>query len=52
MAEQYCPECGCVIGDRVRESNGAIYCCEPCANGDACECDGCNQTIEEDEDEE
>ncbi len=50
--EQYCPECGCMIGDKIYESEGVLYCCESCANGDACECENCAQIVEEDEDEE
>ena len=52
MPEQYCPECDCITGDKIYESEGVLYCCESCANGDACECENCAQIVEEDEDEE
>ncbi len=49
MAEQVCFECGCEIGDRVYETDGYLYCCEPCATDAECEC-GCMGCGEEEED--
>jgi len=48
MAEQICPACGCHIAGSGYESKGQVYCCEPCANGSACEC-GCCTVHEEPE---
>ncbi len=48
MEEQVCPECGCEIDEEACEVNGIVYCCEPCAVNDQCECGCC---AEEDDDE-
>ncbi|MCE5265622.1 MAG: hypothetical protein LLG97_19110 [Deltaproteobacteria bacterium] len=40
MANQMCPQCGCIVGDKAFKRGGVVYCCEPCANGCKCEC-GC-----------
>ncbi len=48
MAEQLCPACGCTIAGSGYQSGGVIYCCEPCASGDPCEC-GCCTPIDEPE---
>lgn len=39
MTEKFCPECGCSISGEGYLKDGAIYCCEPCAVGEPCECD-------------
>jgi hypothetical protein len=44
-AGQICPTCDCFIAGGGYEKNGVIYCCEPCANGGACEC-GCCKPVE------
>ncbi len=49
MAEEVCFECGCEIGEKAYESDGNIYCCEPCATASECEC-GCLDEYEEEED--
>ncbi len=41
MAEQICPACGCYISGEGHEKDGVVYCCEPCATGDACGCGCC-----------
>jgi hypothetical protein len=41
MFQQRCPECGCLIGEDAFEKEGVVYCCEPCAMGEECECSGC-----------
>lgn len=48
MAEQLCPACGCGIVGSGYETEGVIYCCEPCAWGGPCEC-GCCAPSEEPE---
>ncbi len=47
MAEQICPECGCDLGEAACEYDGVLYCCEPCAQGDECECGCCDEEEEE-----
>jgi hypothetical protein len=49
MAEQICPVCGCHIAGSGYESEGMVYCCEPCASSSPCEC-GCCTVHEEPED--
>ncbi len=46
MAVQLCPECGCYIGTDAYEKDGVLYCCQPCATGEQCEC-GCFEIVEE-----
>jgi len=47
MAEQLCPVCGCqIIGEGI-EKEGKVYCCEPCASGQASGCDcGCCHPVD------
>jgi len=51
MAEQICPACGCNIAGSGHESEGVVYCCEPCAGSSPCEC-GCCTIAEEHEERE
>ena len=46
MAEQICPACGCHIAGTGYETDGMVYCCEPCAGSSPCEC-GCCTPIDE-----
>ncbi len=47
MAEQICPACGCaVVQDYEKEE--ITYYCQPCAEGQQCEC-GCCEEVEEEE---
>ena len=48
MVEQLCPACGCHIAGSGYESEGVVYCCEPCASGSTCE-GGCCTIAEEHE---
>lgn len=48
MAEQICPTCGCHIAGTDHERDGMVYCCEPCATSNPCEC-GCCHVAEEHE---
>ncbi len=45
--EEICPACGCFSGSDAYEREGVVYCCEPCALNDECEC-GCCEEEEED----
>ena len=45
--EQICPSCGCVSNADAYEKDGVVYCCEPCAENDQCEC-GCCAAEDED----
>jgi hypothetical protein len=47
MVEQICPTCGCKISDNGYEKEGVMYCYEPCANGNQCECSCCAVVEEE-----
>jgi len=49
MAEQLCPVCGCHIAVSGYESEGVVYCCEPCASSSPCECDCCHVAEEHEE---
>jgi len=51
MATQTCPECGCIIGEGSYMREGINYCCEACAEGEACEC-GCCEVEKDEENEE
>ena len=51
MAEQICPVCGCTIAGTGYETEGVVYCCEPCATSSPCEC-GCCTPIDEPEEKE
>ena len=44
MTMQFCPTCGCIIGNEAYEKEGIAYCCEPCANESPCQC-GCCKTV-------
>jgi hypothetical protein len=48
MEEQFCPACGCLIGENSYEKDGVLYCCASCARGGPCEC-GCGVVVEEEE---
>ncbi len=44
MPEQKaCPDCGCLIAGEGYETGGVVFCCEPCAEGDPCQCGCCSQ---------
>ncbi len=43
MSIQVCPECGCHIGAGSYEKEGVVYCCQPCATGEECECGCCQE---------
>lgn len=49
-SKEICPVCGCSITGEPYETEGVMYCCEPCATGGACECECC-RVIEEDADQ-
>ena len=49
MAEEHCVECGCEIGDKAYETDGNVYCCEPCASSCECECGWLDEGDEEEE---
>lgn len=44
MAEQVCPACACTIGADAYEKDDILYCCQPCAERQQCEC-GCCETV-------
>jgi hypothetical protein len=46
MADQECPQCGCVIGDKAFRKAEVIYCCEPCAESCKCECGCVNESAQ------
>lgn len=49
MSSQICIACGCMLGEESYERDGAQFCCEECADDEACTCEGC--TMIEDDDE-
>ena len=46
MAEEICPTCGCTVDKDRFEKEGVAYCCAPCANGEKCTCDDCEEIVE------
>ena len=46
MAEQICPACGCHIAGTGYETEGVVYCCEPCSTSSPCECSCCTAAEE------
>ncbi len=46
MADQVCPQCGCVIGSKSFRKGDIVYCCEPCADNCQCECDCIDESKE------
>lgn len=43
MTQETCPTCGCHIGYGAYEKDDVVYCCQPCAEGGACECGDCEE---------
>ena len=49
IIEKTCPKCGCKFNGLGYFRDNVLYCCEPCAVGDYCECEGCASAEDEQE---